>query len=169
MTHHALPADRQSFVERFGAVFEHSPWIAGQAFTQICERDIAPASLHDVFRKVVMHASTEQQLELLRAHPELACALAAPTQLTSASREEQAGAGLDRCSIAELNEFSRLNKDYREKFGFPFIVAVKGLSRQQILAQFRNRLGNTADTEFRLALEQVCKIGGFRLEALLSA
>lgn len=160
-------ADRQAFVKRFGTVFEHSPWIAEQVFDQAATDGFDPSILPRLFRQTVMGASVERQLALLRAHPELACALATPEQLTSESLREQSGAGLDHCSSAELDEFGRLNRAYQEKFGFPFIVAVRGLQRIDILKQFRKRLGNAAPAEFRLALEQVCKIGAFRLETLL--
>lgn len=167
MTVRKLPADRDSFVARFGRLFEHSPWIAEQVYDLVGAETTDPSFLPGLFRQIVMSASMEQQLDLLRAHPELACALAEPEQLTAASQQEQAGAGLDRCSNFELDEFARLNRAYREKFGFPFIVAVKGLSRTDILEQFRARLDHEPDAEFHRALEQVCKIGDFRLETLL--
>jgi len=106
-------------------------------------------------------------MSLLRAHPELAAARAEGEDLTAHSHSEQRGAGLDRCRPDEFTEFQRLNAAYRQKFGFPFIVAVKGLDRRQILDRFRSRLQNTPEAEFEEAVAQVIRIGYFRLEQLL--
>ena len=105
-------------------------------------------------------------MELVRAHPDLAGKAALAGALTADSTAEQAGAGLDRCSPEELAEFHALNTAYKEKFGFPFIVAVKGLTRHDILEQFRRRLENDAATELATAFEQIHKIARLRLEAL---
>lgn len=154
---------RPEFLLRFGALYEHSPWIADRVFDRgLDHRHDDPDVLHEAFRWVIMRAGRAAQLELLRAHPPLAAGL--PGVLTGASRREQSGAGLDACSEEELAEFQTLNADYRQRFGFPFIIAVKGLDRRQILDRFRARIAHDADSEFAEALEQVCLIGRYRLD-----
>jgi 2-oxo-4-hydroxy-4-carboxy-5-ureidoimidazoline decarboxylase len=111
-------------------------------------------------------AGVEAQLALLRAHPDLAGKLAVRGELTAESTSEQAGAGLDRCSPKEFEEFQRLNDVYNTRFGFPFILAVKGYDRAGILEEFRRRVGNAPKAEFREALDQVHRIARLRLQAL---
>ena len=116
--------------------------------------------------QIVDAADDDAKLALLRAHPELAGRLAVAGALTADSTAEQASAGLDRCTPEEFAEFHRLNERYNARFGFPFIVAVRGLSRQDILAAFRARTGNDRETEFATALRQVHRIARLRLEAM---
>lgn len=142
------------------AVFEKS--------AEVASGDTSAAELIDCFETVFMAASRDRQLATLRAHPELACALGQQEQLTADSIAEQAGAGLDECSEAEFAEFGRLNAAYSEKFDFPFIIAVKGRSRHQILNIFRLRLQNDAVLEFQSALYQVCRIAAFRIRDILN-
>lgn len=155
---------KADFVARYGGVYEHSPWVAEAAFGQPGIDTLE--GLHAAMRAAVENAGEDRQLTLLRAHPELACRRA--DSLSAESAGEQRGAGLDRCTAEEFAEFGRLNSAYRRKFGFPFIVAVKGLDRQAILAALRRRLENGRQTEFRTALDQVHRIARFRLEALCS-
>lgn len=150
-----------AFMAVYGSIYEHSPWIAEKAWQQ-GDVDTAEA-LHAAMKQAVEKASYKEQMALIRAHPDLACARGA---LTDASESEQAGAGLKQCSDAEFAEFQQLNANYREKFGFPFIIAVKGLTRHDILHAFRARLRNETDEEFRTALNQIHKIARLRLEAL---
>ena len=160
---------RTDFLAAFGQVFEHSPWIAGRTWDSgLDRRHDSPQGLHQAFRNVILAASRDEQMSLLRAHPELAAAEAQAEDLTAHSRNEQRGAALDRCRPDEFAEFQRLNEAYRQKFGFPFIVAVKGLDRRQILDRFRSRLQNTPETEFKEAVAQVIRIGYFRLEQILT-
>jgi len=159
--------DRRRFIEIFGGIYEHSPWVAEQLFDRgLSCREEQPGGMAAALAAVVDAASKESQLELLRAHPDLAGRAALAGGLTAASRGEQSGAGLDQCSQEELDEFHHLNRRYQEKFGFPFIVAVKGLDRRQILERFRQRLDNGGEEEFSTALEQVHKIAGLRLKEL---
>lgn len=152
------------FVNIYGPVYEHSPWIAAAAYHSqpVCNIDTVEA-LHEQMKLAVVNAEDDARLDLIRAHPDLAVAKADLTQESSA---EQAGAGLKECSAAEFAEFQTLNADYKKKFGFPFIVAVKGLNRSDILKLFRERIGNDRDDEFDMALEQIHKIAHFRLMAL---
>lgn len=153
---------REEFVATYGGIYELSPWVAERAW----DGGVDPASdLAPGFRAVVERAGRDAQLKLLRAHPDLANRLAIGT-LTAHSAAEQAGAGLDRCTEDEFAEFQALNARYTERFGFPFIIAVKGLDRGAILEAFRRRVEGDPEEEFRTALEEVHRIAGFRLAAL---
>lgn len=161
--------DRDRFVETFGGIYEHSPWIAEGVFAAgLTDAVDTIAGLHAAMSEVVANADRDTQLALLRAHPDLAGRLAVSGGLTEASAGEQASAGLDACTPEEFAEFRKLNDAYTGKFGFPFIVAVRGMSREQILAAFRERVENDADTEFAEALRQVGRIALLRLEALFA-
>jgi len=144
---------REQFVQKYGGIYEHSPWVAEAAYGA---EDIVVA-----MRECVEKAGRDRQLVLIRAHPDLGQRL---NTLTPSSVAEQQGAGLDQCTPEEFAEFQELNQAYKEKFGFPFIVAVKGLKRQDILQLFRERIHHDWDAEFRTALDQVHKIARFRLD-----
>jgi urate oxidase len=160
--------DEADFVTRYGSIFEHSPWIAERAWAG----ELGPASdtaigLHFALRSQFRMATREERLAVLRAHPDLAGKLAAAKRLTEASTAEQASAGLDALTDAERERFTMLNTAYVEKFGFPFIIAVRDNTKASILAAFESRIGNDADTEFDTACAQVERIAQLRLEALL--
>jgi len=162
--------NKTTFLAKFGAVFEHSPWVAEAVFD--ADADSLPdeaESLSERFKSVFLESAPALQLATLRAHPQLACALADPVELTAESVSEQTGAGLDQCSELELAEFARLNAAYMEKFGFPFIIAVRGRDRYKILNLFRMRLKNDAVLEYQTALLQVCQIARFRIRDVLNA
>ena len=150
--------DKTEFMAIFSSVFDHSPWIAEAVWESgVRGHHDSVAGLHQAFGEVIRNSERERKLALLRAHPELAVGIASNQQLTEASRREQRGAELDRCSPAEFSEFQKLNKSYGEKFGFPFIMAVKGCDRHGILEAFRARLLNTGDEEFQAAVDQVIR------------
>jgi 2-oxo-4-hydroxy-4-carboxy-5-ureidoimidazoline decarboxylase len=150
--------DREDFVDALGWVFENSPWVAENAWSG---RPYATAEqLHGAMVAEVEAASWEQQLALLRAHPDLGTRM----KVSAASAAEQGGAGLDRLTPQEFEELQRLNKAYRAKFGFPFLFAVKGSSKQDILRAFRQRLESTKEQERAEALRQVYRIAQFRIE-----
>ncbi|HYD18582.1 MAG TPA: 2-oxo-4-hydroxy-4-carboxy-5-ureidoimidazoline decarboxylase [Patescibacteria group bacterium] len=151
------------FLRVYGGIYEHSPWIAEAAYKNALPVATV-AELHAAMVTAVAAGTVEQKLALIRAHPDLAPAIG--TALTDASVSEQKSAGLKECTAEEFAEFQRLNKVYKEKFGFPFIVAVKGLNRHDILERFRARMGNTPDAEFATALAQIDRIAFFRLMAL---
>lgn len=160
--------DRTDFLDRFGGVFEHSSFIAERALDAgAVALPLTAAGVHAALTGAFRAASAEEQLGVLRAHPDLAGKLAIAGGLTEDSRKEQAGAGLDRLSPQEHARFTELNTAYTEKFGFPFIIAVKGLDKNDILAAFETRIGNTADAEFETAKAQVERIALLRLNALL--
>lgn len=151
------------FIAGFGPVYEASPWVAEGVWPAAARGDLDdPLALAEAMRAVVDAAPHDQRLALIRAHPQLAVA----GRMADASVQEQRGAGLDQCSPQELADFHHLNTAYNERFGHPFIVAVKGLSRGDILAAFAARLGNDAETEFATAMTQIHRIAGFRLAAL---
>ena len=157
--------DREAFIAQLGGIYEHSPWVAERAWQArpFRSRD----ALHAEMEAVVAAAGHEEQLALIRAHPELAGRLAVAGQLTSASRGEQAGAGLDRCTPEEFARLQALNAAYREKFEFPFIIAVRGLTRTQIIARLEQRLAHTAEQEFSACLREIGRIAGLRLRDLI--
>ena len=155
------------FMARFGGIYEHSPWVASTIWTEgVTAEDDAVAHLAGRMHHVVEAAGHDARLALLRAHPELAGKLAVAGELTAESKSEQAGAGLDQCSESEFERFQQLNSLYGERFGHPFIIAVKGLDRQAILAAFEARTGNTPEAEFATAMTEVHKIARLRLEAM---
>jgi OHCU decarboxylase len=160
--------DRDAFVARFGGVFEHSPWIAESAHAL----ELGPAhdtaiGVHSALARVFRAASDEERLGVLRAHPDLAGKLAAAKRLTPESTQEQASAGLDALTDAERARFTELNTAYVERFGFPFIIAVRGLTKDDILAAFERRIGNDRATEFATACGQVERIALLRLRDML--
>ncbi|TAH42076.1 MAG: 2-oxo-4-hydroxy-4-carboxy-5-ureidoimidazoline decarboxylase [Betaproteobacteria bacterium] len=155
------------FVARLEGIFEHSPWIAERAWSAGPFGSID--ALHAAMCLVVDAACKNEQLGLICAHPELAGKEAEEGTLTTASTGEQRGAGLDQCSKEELLRLRQLNKDYRARFGFPFVIAVKGLTRYQIMDAVDARLANDRDTEFRTCLREIGKIARFRLDAMFAA
>lgn len=158
----ALP--EAEFVSTLGGIFESSPWIAREVYA---ERPFGSLDeLHCAMCDAVAGAGIEAQLELIRAHPDLAGKAAIAGTLTSASSAEQAGAGLDRLSEDEYGRFHALNDRYRARFGFPFILAVKGHTRASVLAAFERRLPNPPEAERVQALSEIYRIARFRLEAL---
>jgi OHCU decarboxylase len=159
--------DRAEFVARFGGVFEHSAWIAERAFDLRGLPDpLTAATLHDTLAAEFRAAAEAERLGVLRAHPDLAGRLAVAGELTEDSRKEQAGAGLDRLTPAEYARFTDLNTRYQARFGFPFIIAVKGLSKEEILHAFENRIHHSRGEEFATACHEVEKIARLRLEAM---
>ncbi|OJU47920.1 MAG: OHCU decarboxylase [Mesorhizobium sp. 61-13] len=167
----ALRPSRMSkadFVKSFGGVFEHSPWIAERAY----ELELGPAhdsagGLHNALCRVFRSSSEAERLGVLKAHPDLAGKLAAAKQLTPESTREQASAGLDALTDKERELFSKLNAAYVTNFGFPFIIAAKGRTKDEILAEFEARIGNDRETELKTACKQVERIALLRLKDML--
>lgn len=158
-----LPA--AEFVAKLAGVFEHSPWVAENV---VMQRPFASRQeLHTAMVTEVQNAGREPQLALIRAHPDLAGKAAVQGTLTTASTEEQASAGLTQCTAEELATIQELNRAYQAKFGFPFIMAVKGRNKREILQAFRARLEQSPAQEFEQALTQIAKIAEFRLADLI--
>jgi 2-oxo-4-hydroxy-4-carboxy-5-ureidoimidazoline decarboxylase len=154
--------DQEPFVESIGWVFEHSPWVADRAWRhrpfasldQLCER----------MNGEVETASIDERLALLRAHPDLGTR----AKVSASSASEQAGAGLDQLTPDEYLRLTELNAGYREKFGFPFLLAVKGSGKSVILEALQTRLHSTREDEFQEALRQVFRIARFRLDSIIA-
>lgn len=151
---------REAFVARFGPAYEASPWVAEAVWPDPPD-DVE--GLAAAMAAVVDAAPRTAKLALIRAHPELA----SRARMADASVREQAGAGLDQCSPEEFAAFQRLNAAYTARFGFPFILAVKGATRGEILRAFEARLTNDPDTEFTTAIAQIHRIARFRLADLV--
>jgi OHCU decarboxylase len=174
-THHAPAAQiepftlsKAEFMQDFAVIFEHSPWIAEAAF----ELELGPAhssaiGMHNALCRVFRSAPEAKKREVLLAHPDLAGKLAAAEKLTEDSTSEQAAAGLNALTDAERDSFTRLNAAYREKHGFPFIIAARDHDKAGILAAFERRLAHDSAAEFAEACAQVERIALLRLQEKL--
>ncbi len=151
------------FVEVFGEIFEHSPWIAKKALSARPFHSVDEA--FEVMRKIVEEASVDQQLTLILEHPELGKRM----KMSEASVREQSGAGLDSLSQEEFDVFSSTNQAYTEKFEFPFIIAVAGKDKNAILSAMKERLNNSREAEFKTALNEIYKIARIRFNAIIEA
>ena len=156
--------NREEFIAKFGDIFEESAWVAEDAFAL----ELGPAhdsaeGVHNALCRAFRAASYEKRLAVLCAHPDLAGKLAQQGELTQSSTQEQASAGLDNLSAQEVSHFTKMNSAYTEKFGHPFIIAVKGLNKHEILQAFQARIENNPDAEFTEACRQVEKIAILRL------
>ncbi len=157
--------DREAFVERFGGVFEHSPWVADAAWAR---RPFSTRTgLHAAMCAAVQAAPPERQFALIRAHPDLVGRAAREGRLGAASASEQSGAGLDQLTPEEVAWFEQHNAAYRERFGFPFIICVRANRKQAIVAGIETRLRHTLEQERAAALAEIEKIAAFRLADLV--
>ncbi|NLP65610.1 2-oxo-4-hydroxy-4-carboxy-5-ureidoimidazoline decarboxylase [Paraburkholderia sacchari] len=160
-------ASTDAFVAALSGIFEHSPWVAEAAAQQRPYTSID--TLHKTMSHIVETAGEVKQLALINAHPELAGKAAVRGELTDESTREQSGAGLNLCTQEEFDKLQTLNQAYREKFGFPFILAVRGYDRHGIIANFESRVNNTRADEMRASLDQIYRIARFRLDELIDA
>lgn len=156
---------RDEFVARYGGVYEHSAWVAKETYATASGTSETDR-LARLFANCVDDASVDRKLELIRAHPDLAGKASVAGELTEASSEEQSSAGIDQCTPEQYAEFQSLNARYKEKFGFPFVMAVRNSNRREILDAFTKRLNNDEETEFETAIAEIHKIARMRLEAL---
>ncbi len=160
--------DRAEFVQAFGGIYEHSPWVAERAWhLELGPAHDSAAGLANALARVFRSASKQERLVVLQSHPDLAGKLASAKRLTADSTAEQASAGLDALTDSERAEFQRLNTDYVAKHGFPFIIAVRDHGKAGILSAFKTRIDNDTAVEFDMACAQVERIAQLRLEALL--
>ena len=155
--------DAAAFTKSVGWVFEHSPWVAERTAPARPFADIA--SLHSAMVRQVENAALDEQLQLLRGHPDLGTR----ARLSEASNAEQSGAGLNNLTPEEFHRFTSLNESYRTKFGFPFLFAVKGSTKHDILSALGQRLVSSPEIEFAEALRQVYRIAAFRLRDYLGS
>ena len=159
--------DRAAFINAFTDIYEHSPWVAEKAYDLGVDDSLNDIELlQQRMADILLSASHDAQLALINAHPDLAGKAAVRGELTASSTAEQAGAGIQDCTAEEFARFTELNDAYKAKFGFPFIKAVKGSNRHQILAAFEERIHNTPEQEFQTALAEINKIAMFRLQQL---
>lgn len=154
----------ETFVERFGGVYEHSPWVAEQTFD--AAENVAMDERAQIFERCVNSADYDTKMRLIRAHPDLAGRAAVRGELTAESTSEQSSAGINQCTDEEYAQFVAFNEAYKEKFEFPFIMAVRNSNRHEILAAFAKRIENDAETEFDTAIREIHKIARLRLEAM---
>jgi len=151
-------------VQCFADIFEHSPWISQRAYaTGLSASANTAGGIMDAFSAVLDSASEDEKLALINAHPDLAGKLAMAKALTPDSTNEQASAGLDHLSDKEVARFTELNDAYKARFNFPFIMAIKGAHKDDILAAFESRLQNDQKAEYKMAIEQIKKIASLRL------
>ncbi len=159
---------KAAFVEKFGGIYEHSPWIAERAHgLELGAAHDTPTGLANALARMFRSSATEDRLKVLRAHPDLAGKLAAAKRLTADSTAEQAAAGLDALTDAERETFQKANAAYVAKFGFPFIIAVRDHTKDSILRAFGDRLQNSVEVEFATACDQVERIAELRLRAMM--
>ncbi len=154
---------KERFVDSVGWVFEHSPWVAERAWKRrpfVSFDDLATKMIQEV-----QAASPNEQLALLKAHPDLGTR----AKVSATSAAEQSGAGLDRLSKSEYDQLLRLNTDYKKRFGFPFLFAVKGSDKNAIFEALKRRIKSAPEQEFQVALGHVFRIARFRLEETISS
>lgn len=158
--------DQEAFTAALGGIYEHSPWVAAAA---VPLRPFASVdALASAMAGVVAGAGDARQLALIRAHPELAGKAMVRKALTADSSDEQAGAGLTQCAPEQFARLNALNARYNAKFGFPFILAVRGFDRAGVIAEFERRVDDDRTTEFAACLAQIDRIARLRLDALLT-
>jgi 2-oxo-4-hydroxy-4-carboxy-5-ureidoimidazoline decarboxylase len=160
---HAM--SEEAFVAALSGIFEQSPWVARQTAARRPYPSVD--ALYRAMVDVVARAGEAAQLALIHAHPELAGKVAVRGELTAESTREQGGAGLLQCTQEEFDKLQRLNRAHHEKFGFPFILAVRGYDRSEIIAKFEARVNNSRDDEFRASLAQIYRIARFRIDDLV--
>ncbi|MGH2479179.1 MAG: 2-oxo-4-hydroxy-4-carboxy-5-ureidoimidazoline decarboxylase [Ktedonobacteraceae bacterium] len=159
--------DRQRFVERLGSLFEGPGWIVEQTWR--ARPFTNRQQFYQALCEVMYQAPREQQIELLRAHPDLVGRAALAGTLSAESTHEQVAAGLHALTPQEVKDFQRLNRAYRERFGFPFVICARANKKESILAGFSTRLEHSREQEIRVALDEVAKICALRLNDLISS
>ena len=153
--------NKSDFISIFGNVFEKTEWIAERAFDYLPYKNFDNLRLK--FFKIYNESNKESIIKILNSHPELVV----EQKLTNESKKDQKAAGLNECSKEEVEEFKKLNLNYKKKFGFPFIIAVKGKNKNDILSYFRTRIKNSFDEEFIEAKKQVGEIATFRFKEII--
>jgi len=153
--------NKSDFISIFGNVFEKTEWIAERVFDYLPYKNFDNLRLK--FFKIYNESNKESIIKILNSNPELVV----EQKLTNESKKEQKGAGLNECSKEEVEEFKKLNLNYKKKFGFPFIIAVKGKNKNDILSYFRTRIKNSFDEEFIEAKKQVGEIATFRFKEII--
>ena len=156
--------DQEKFIKHYGSLYENSPHIALAIYESHRLDTLSPLEILSLMKDYVNKMDHETKMNLILEHPELGIKKGQQNNLTAYSKKEQSRAGLDSLSESEYNLLSRLNKDYMNKFKFPFIIAVSGLNKEEVLGNIQVRLQNTVETEFNTALEEIHKIAEIRLK-----
>lgn len=156
---------RSAFIELLGSIYEHSPWVAEQSYKKLPFDSVD--NLQKIMFDIVQASTIDDRLTLIRNHPELAGKEADEGRLTADSQKEQSRAGLNQCTAEELKQIRKLNKDYLDKFSFPFVIAVSSLNKHQVIAAMQARIANDYDTEFSTSIDEIGKIARIRLDALM--
>tara|TARA_B100000963_G_scaffold94896_1_gene81715 strand:- start:110 stop:586 length:477 start_codon:yes stop_codon:yes gene_type:complete len=156
--------DQEKFIKHYGSLYENSPHIALAIYETHRLDTLSPLEILSLMKDYVNKMDHETKMNLILEHPELGIKKGQQKNLTAYSKKEQSRAGLDSLSGSEYNLLSRLNKDYMNKFKFPFIIAVSGLNKEEVFGNIQVRLQNTIETEFNTALEEIHKIAEIRLK-----
>ena len=155
--------NQDEIIDLLKGVYEHSPWVPARLFSGKINKKINKEYLYEKLKMIVDHASKTEKLNLIRSHPELGNKLQKLNKLTKFSKEEQKSAGLDQCNEDEFEILTYLNKQYRVQFEFPFIVAVKGLSKDDIIREMKKRVNSNKEEEFETAMKEIHKIAKLRI------
>lgn len=159
--------DEAAFEKKFGGIYEHSPWVAVRTRERgLSNQHNEVTRFADEMSKTLLEASDSEKLTLIQAHPDLVGREAIAGSLTTESTEEQSSAGLSNCSVGEVAHFQSLNRRYKEKHGFPFIMAVRNRTRDEIRRCFEERIDNKTADEFKTAIDQINQIALLRLQAM---
>ncbi len=156
---------RPAFIDLLGSIYEHSAWVAEQAYEQHPFDSVD--GLQNIMFDIVRSSTIDDRLTLIRNHPELAGKEADEGSLTAESQKEQSSAGLNQCNAGELKQIRDLNKSYLDKFSFPFVIAVSGLNKYQVISAIQKRMASDYDSEFSTSINEIGKIARIRLDALL--
>ena len=157
---------KTKIIELLKSIYEHSPWVPEKLFSNDVNEILNKEYLQQKMKSIVENASKKEKLDLIKSHPELGNKLKKIDELTEFSKKEQKSAGLDQCNEEEFEVLTQLNKQYRNKFQFPFIIAVKGLSKNDIINEMKKRVHNSEEEEFDTAMKQIHKIASLRINDL---
>ena len=157
---------RKEIIDQLKSIYEHSQWVPERLLSENINEIQTKEELQLMMKKIVDNSSETEKLNLINAHPELGKKLQKKEKLTKFSEDEQKSAGLDQCSDEEFKILTNLNNEYRLKFKFPFIIAVKGLNKNQIIDNMQKRVNNTKTEEFKTAISEIHKIAGLRIKDL---
>ena len=157
---------KKKIIELLKSIYEHSPWVPERLFSNEVNENLNKEYLQQKMKSIVDNASKKEKLDLIKSHPELGNKLKKIDELTEFSKEEQKSAGLDQCNEEEFEVLTQLNKQYRNQFQFPFIIAVKGLSKNDIINEMKKRVYNSKEEEFETAMKEIHKIASLRINDL---
>ncbi|MDA9674326.1 2-oxo-4-hydroxy-4-carboxy-5-ureidoimidazoline decarboxylase [Alphaproteobacteria bacterium] len=157
---------KTKIIELLKSIYEHSPWVPERLFSNDVNEILNKEYLQQKMKSIVDNASKKEKLDLIKSHPELGNKLKKIDELTEFSKKEQKSAGLDQCNEEEFEVLTQLNKQYRNEFQFPFIIAVKGLSKNDIINEMKKRVHNSEEEEFETAMKQIHKIASLRIKDL---